>query len=441
MLKHTIYEYGEIQRSTVPVPILRLWQRFDEQHAERTGDTIFDWNHLHYVKAKSYVGVIQVAELQIEILPKTDNDAIPDPSSAESRFRDTRQNFLYMLSMTGRLPFHERDLASQRLRRLPLWEALIRAFMTRLLTEVRRGHPHAYQYREENLTCVRGRVLIQQQLTRNATHRHKIYVGYDEFVNDTLLNRILKTTCARLLGMTGSSENQQLIREALLELADVAEHVVAPHHFEELRLDRNSERFRELLEFCRLVLLGTAPSLESGPTKTFSMLFPMEVLFEEFVGGYLKRFATALGCSRSDVHLQAASARRWLLNDAQGRGKFRLKPDVLISSESEQPQLILDTKWKRLLSDEIDSRNGVQQADMYQLYAYATRYQCRNNVLLFPRISGVTSKSYLLADDAHVRLRVEFLDLSFDLRREQERLLGSFKQILNLESSVSSVNS
>jgi 5-methylcytosine-specific restriction enzyme subunit McrC len=432
MIKRTIYEYGQIQRSEIPAPILRLWQRFDEQHALRTGDTIFDWNHLHFVKAKSYVGVVQVAELQIEILPKTDNDPISGTLVTESGFRDTRQNFLYMLSMTGRLPFHERDLASQKLRRLPLWEALIRAFAGRLLTELRRGQPHAYQYREENLTCVRGRILIQRQLSQNSVQRHKIQVGYDEFSNDTLLNRILRASCARLLGMTSFVETQQLLREGLLELADVAEQIVAPHDFESVKFDRNSERFRELLEFCRLVFLGMAPSLEIGAKTTFSLLFPMEVLFEEFVGGCLKRFADALGYRRSDVHLQAASKRRWLLKDAHGQGKFRLKPDVLISGDSDPPQLILDTKWKRLLSDEVDSKNGIQQADMYQLYAYATRYQCGNNVLLFPRISGVTSKSYVLADDSQTKLRVEFLDLNFDLRRERDRLVANFRQILNL---------
>ena len=35
-------------------------RRFDELHAERTGGTVFDWSRVNYVKARGYVGVIQV---------------------------------------------------------------------------------------------------------------------------------------------------------------------------------------------------------------------------------------------------------------------------------------------------------------------------------------------------------------------------------------------
>lgn len=436
MLKRTIYEYGRVRRLDIPPRILKQWQRFDEQHAVRTGDTVFDWSHLHFVKAKSYVGVVQVCELQIEILPKIDNDLQEGTTAAELTQQNTRQNFLYMLSMAGRLPLHERDLASQKLRRLPLWEALIRAFASRLLIELRRGQQHAYIYREEDLPCVRGRILIQHQLTQNAACRHKIHVGHDEFTNDTLLNQILKAGCVRLLTMTTLNETQQLLREALLELADVGEQVVGPNDFGAVKIDRNSERFRELVEFCRLVFLGTSPSPEIGIKTTFSLLFPMEVLFEEFVGKCLKKFAGVLGYRKSDVHLQAEANRRWLLRDLHGQGKFRLKPDVLINDRVGSPQLLLDTKWKRLLCDDVDTKNGVQQGDMYQLYAYSTRYQCRNNVLLFPRVPGVTSKCYMIENESQTHLRVEFLDLNFDLRYERERLMAEFKRILNTNISV-----
>jgi 5-methylcytosine-specific restriction enzyme subunit McrC len=135
---------------------------------------------------------------------------------------------------------------------------------------------------------------------------------------------------------------------------------------------------------------------------------------------------------RSDIHLQARSNRLWLLSDMDNRGKFRLNPDIVICTDKQPPHLILDTKWKRLLSDEVDTKNGVQQSDMYQLYAYATRYQCAQNILLFPRLHGVTPKRYKLFEDNHsLELRVDFLDLNYDLRLQKERLLNDFNRILN----------
>jgi len=47
--------------------------------------------------------------------------------------------------------------------------------------------------------------------------------------------------------------------------------------------------------------------------------------------------------------------------------KFALRPDIVIN---EDEQLIADTKWK-MIKDEKD----ISQADMYQLYAYGTKYK------------------------------------------------------------------
>lgn len=426
MLRLTISEYGQIRRSQIPAAILRSLQQFDEHFAKQTGDTVFDWSQLSCIRAKSYVGVVQIGDLQIELLPKIDEP----PDSPPTGYQNSRQNLLYMLGMASRLPFHDRDLASQRLRRLPLWEALIRAFATKLLTELRRGQCHAYQYREEDLACIRGRILVQQQLTQNATRRHKIRVGYEEFTNDILLNGILKAGCLRLLALTTIVETQQLLRECMLELADVASRTIGLDDFEQVRLDRNSERYRELLEFCRLVFLGSTPSAESGQNRTFSLLFPMEVLFEEFVGRCLKKFAHHLEFARTEVHLQSANNRRWLLRDLHGSGRFQLKPDILIRAGQEVPRVVLDTKWKRLSSDVTDAKNGVSQGDMYQLYAYANRYHCINNILLFPSVPDATPKTYMLEDSPSTRLRVEFLNLDYDLRQHPERLVANLKHIV-----------
>lgn len=421
----TIFEYGKIPRSEIPASILRIWQRFDEYHARTTGETVFDWNHVAFVKAKSYVGVVQIGPLQIEILPKI--DASDESGLGE---QSSRQNLLYMLSMAGRVPLLDRDFASQNLRRLPLWEALVQAFATRTLAELRRGQQYNYLYREEELTFIRGRVLVHQQICRSAGSKHRLQVGYDEFSCETVLNIILKATSLRLLKSSRRNATQQLLRETLLELADVPDLPIQLADFDRVQLDRASERFRPLLEFCRLVWLGTTPTPELGGNPCFSLLFPMETVFEQFVGNFLRRYASPLGLDAQHVHLQGKSQQRWLLRDKSGYGKFRLKPDILVSRADATPQLILDTKWKRLKSDNQDSKNGVLTADIYQLYAYATRYQCRDNILLYPRVPGVTPKSYYLDKSADSRIRTEFIDLSYDLYGGRERLIHELGCIL-----------
>lgn len=59
--------------------------------------------------------------------------------------------------------------------------------------------------------------------------------------------------------------------------------------------------------------------------------------------------------------------------------KFQLKPDIVINSG----EIIADTKWKLLSEDK--THQGISQADMYQLYAYGTKYkECKNLYLIYP---------------------------------------------------------
>jgi 5-methylcytosine-specific restriction enzyme subunit McrC len=425
---HSLLEYGRLDRSRLRDRLYCDLQRFDGLHAGRTGTTIFDWSHPHYIKAKSLVGVIQIPGLIIEILPKIDQAGAGAGSEATGH---ARHNLLFMLSMSGALPCHDRDLASQKLQEQPILEVLISVFVRRLLGELRQGQQHEYSYREENLNYVKGRILLVQQLTRNVAQQHRMYVGYDEFTNDTWLNRILKAACCRLLSMARMSLTQQHLREAILELSDAEDHVIQPHHFELVSLSRSSERFRPLLEFCQLLFRGMSPSLQANGTPSFSLLFPMDTLFEAFVGSVFRRYAEKFGFSRSNVHLHAEGRRRWLLRDEQGAGKFRLKPDVLVERLDGRTELILDTKWKRLLSDDEDPKNGVSQADVYQLYAYAMRYDCDNNILLYPQIAGVKSRDYQVDGEmSHKCLKVRFVDLSYDLRSNFPKLIDNIKDLI-----------
>ena len=48
-------------------------------------------------------------------------------------------------------------------------------------------------------------------------------------------------------------------------------------------------------------------------------------------------------------------------------------------------RFILDTKWKRLNENDNDSKHGIRQADMYQLFAYGKKYGCKQVALVYPK--------------------------------------------------------
>ncbi len=429
MLDLTITEYDAIAHNRLGKQALADLRSFDEQHARRGVDTVFDWNLNSVIKAKNYVGVIQTANVSIEILPKIERPI--SPGTNDQNHLQCRQNLVYMLSVAGMLPFYERGLAAQEVADVPLWEFLIRLFSRRLLQELRKGQQHEYIRYEENLNCVRGRIQLSRDAVINAGLKHRVFVQYDDFNSETLLNRVFKTTCQQLIHRATSHRTQQYLREVLFELADIGECSVTPSDLNQIRFDRNTERFRLAFEFCRLFLNGVSTTPSRGALRTFSLLFPMERVFEEFVGQMVRRHVRSLGLLPRQVHLQAKSKRRWLLRDAFDQGKFRLRPDILAENAAGQTQWILDTKWKRLKPKAHDSKNGVSTSDIYQMFAYSQRYESRDNILLYPYVPDVFPTEYFVEDtNQKTNIRIELIDLNYDLSKNRSRFLQDLQQIL-----------
>ncbi|HTP66255.1 MAG TPA: McrC family protein [Geobacteraceae bacterium] len=415
-----IFEYDSLKRDISPAQLGRL-KRFDDSFVRQEGNSrIFDWNTC---KATSYVGVIMIPGLCLEILPKIDRQG------SESL---AQKNLLYMLSLTRKLPIEERDLAGLENKNLPLLESLITIFVQRLLDEFRKGLDHSYIHHEENLPILKGKLLFTEHIRHNTAHNERVFVGYDDFVADTPINRIFKAACRRLLAMTPTASTQKLLREALAVLDEIRDCVVGRHDFDTIHLTWNNERFRPLLAFCRLVIFGQSPAPEVGKDQTFSLLFPMEKLFEEFVAAFICRHRVALDLADAQIHVQGRRGSEYLLKRMDGQDKFLLKPDIII----EKPErIIIDTKWKHLKTIDEDKKNGISQSDIYQLYAYANRYHCSRNVLLFPKIAGVDPQYFWLNGGNRQAeekcIHVEFINLHRNLRKHTHELKEELSGIIN----------
>jgi 5-methylcytosine-specific restriction enzyme subunit McrC len=424
----TVREYEKIPRNDLSVLLWSRLQRFDEQQAGERGETIFDWSRLHYVKAKSIVGVIQIPGLCIEILPKIDSQ----DSVEENNIYQARHNLLYMLSLAKQIPLKERDLANQRLKKLPLLETFIRIFAERLITELNRGLPLQYIRIEENLSFYKGKLQVSEHIRQNIAHKERFFLSRDEFTCDNPLCRAFKVCCRILLNLSTSNNTRRLLQESLLHFADVNDITLQEALVEHIALDRNTERFQALLDFCRILLQHCTPAASAGRTTTFSLLFPMEVLFEEFVARFIYRHASDLDLYRPGIAIQACGKRKNLMRDLNGKRYYRLKPDLVISDHAGDVSCILDTKWKRLYNAMALHEMGVTGGDLYQLFAYAKQYECNKNILLYPKFAGTSNRDFHIEGMPQQKIRLGFINLNRDLFKERKALVSELKAIIHI---------
>ncbi|MDP2828807.1 MAG: McrC family protein [Sulfuricellaceae bacterium] len=317
------------------------------------------------LKARQYVGVVQLGAEAIEIIPKI--DGLDE--------QGTRTNLFRMLARTRRLEIHEADIARLAAQNLNILEIYIRLFCDKLFAEVHRGLISRYERHADNLPALRGKLLTGLQATLNAFQPERFRCEFDEFTVDTPLNRVLKTTVRFLRRVTRHGDNARRLAELDFALDGVSDVPAAALEWHRLHFDRANRRYESLVAMARLILQNRTQDVTAGCQEGFSLLFDMNALFEEYIGE-VARIAFA---PEWQVILQGPV--RCLLEDANGMGLFQTKPDISGLRDG-QPVWIIDTKWKQL--DEEERKHGVAQADVYQMLGYARRYPVAHVFLLYP---------------------------------------------------------
>ena len=316
------------------------------------------------LKAGSYVGVIAIQNRTIEILPKIDGED-----------KEVRTALIRMLAVAQDIRVSDQELTALKTQPFDLLEFLIQLFVNRLHVAMRKGIPRRYENHEDDITVVRGRLNVIRQFTRHAGRTDQLACIWDELTENTPLNRVLKATVRLLSNLSKSTDNRRLLLAAL-EKYDAVEDSQNPL-LETVFLDRINVEFHNLYRLAKFFLSYRYQTTTTGSGLGVSMLFPMNELFEKFIGRSLKRLLEPKGYS---VHLQ--HQKHYAIRNTSGKQLFQLRPDVVIEPHGKGDCVVLDTKWKSLKKS--DEKRGVEQSDIYQMLAYGRSYDASRIVLLYP---------------------------------------------------------
>lgn len=323
--------------------------------------------HQKVVKAQNQVGVVQFANgLQIEILPKI--AVRPD----ENERAVLRQLLLKLLSHIRDYPYllaGEAQLSSQK--DYPILEVFIRSYIQELESICTNGLKSEYERVDENLNVLKGKLLIKDNIRANRLKLTKFYCRYQRYTPNSPVNRIIKATLEKLLSSSRTFQN----RDKLYRLLDVFTQVETSKNIQTdlqkaLNLDRTYKEYQKIIMWSRLFLNNSSVTSTQGNVVNTSIVFPMEKVFEDYIAFLFKKF--------SKDYIIRAQDRSVFLVTHRNRGKFRLRPDIVVAND-EAPVLIVDTKWKLLNAFQERENYGISQSDMYQLYAYGKKYELEHN--------------------------------------------------------------
>lgn len=352
------------------------------------------------IRFKNYIGIFQLSDgTRFEILPKvTQNKDIPL----------ARKVFLKMLRQLPELPFKSLSQASLSHTSLPLWEIFITAFIEEMEQITRQGFQKVYQTVENEQSYIRGKWLPNRQ---NTIRPDLLYTEYDDFTCDILPNRLLKTCVLALAKQSRYLSNQIKLRQLRFIMEEIQASVDFKTDFNRLQLpDRWLGRYARALQWAR-ILLNQQSWASAGHSVNESLLFPAERLFENYV---------ARGCRNylNDWEVIYQDSLHFLVDEHAGQRRFGLRPDLVIRKGDKT--IVLDVKWKKIRPHL--PNYGIEQSDLYQLYAYGRKYNTDKLLLIYPAHETFQAPLLPFHFDTQLKLTI----LPFDLTLSWE---GEFKKI------------
>ncbi len=360
ILNNSIYEYSEVtdeklREYIIATPQLHKYFKLD-------------WDIL---KTRQYCGILNFQEEDFYLLPKISN-------------KDEKQNldtFIYMLMVAYDIKLQNEDIAACENQTHTILEVFIQLFAKKLFQEFQYGIYKEYITEQENLTTLRGKYLINENLKTNFV-KNKIYCEYDEFSMNNQLNQFFLFAVKSLLMF---AKDKRVLMQCEIALDEV-EYKSFDINTLTIHFHRLNSRFKESFEFALLLLNKSIP-LFAKDKKSFAFLFDMNELFEKFIGKIFKELDPSTK-----------------LQNQKNFGNLQLKPDIITTN------MIIDTKYKIL-----KSRDDLAVSDKYQMFVYGTNFGIKNTMLLYPKhLEHFDYELRLGKDEREIGLKVKSIDLGCD---------------------------
>ena len=384
------------------------------------GAKIFELAGRKKIKLDQYVGIIETeCGTRIEILPK--HIVVGEEQSVEEVIEKERLLLQCMLRTALDINYREAGEASLNKFVKPLHEWIIKQFLKCFENLVQRGLRFDYNRVQEQQKFLRGQLKHVQYMRQPPSRRHIFPVEHDVYEINRAENRLIRTALEVVCKKTKDASNWKLAQELRLMTGEIPRSQNIKHDFRQWQSGRLLALYEQIKPWTELILGEYIPVSTHGVARGMSLLFPMERLFEVYVGRKIQRLLPEWNVSlqKQDRHMC----------EQNGRLMFKLKPDIYMQHKSGHDIKVLDTKWKLLDQVDIKAKFGIKDGDVQQMFAYSAYYLGLEHeiVMVYPTRKGEFDQALPIMRFKHGNsmLRVIPFDLDESLEGKHSLFIGN----------------
>lgn len=368
---------------------------------------------------RHFVGFVQLNKTRLLVYPKISIGT--DVEEYEKSFQILTKMLIFSGFLSVKKIPEAQNIAKYQ---NDLMELYISIFTDELIVQFQRDINRGYNNQLENQSFIKGKVDFNETIKYNNFKKHLHYVRYDEFNENTLINRIFKTVIQILIVKTKVKQNKIKLKQILLWLEDVSELRIDKDIWSKVIFTRQNKKYEPAFNMAKLFYYNSSPSIKDGNISALSFLVPVNQVFEM----YLFKLLGEGGMNEYQIKFQGPID---YLAKKGGKKFLQMKPDITLIKNSKVSKVI-DAKYK--IVTDIDEKILVAQGDVYQMLAYSVRYQCDDIYLVYPKPlsdsqDGIIASFTIANYDKTVKIRIIKVNLEDDPKIASRKLFELFDKI------------
>ncbi len=360
-------------------------------------DAMVKFNELHKnkyftiihkgIRFGSYVGVIQIGGLTIEILPKADKN--------ENADKNLWQNVLLnMLKVCKHIQVESISETQLKKRYHSILDVYFELYLNEVERLVKKSLIKKYRKNQSNQNALKGKLLFAQNIQQNLIHKEYFYCEHQVYDKNHLLHQILYKGLLILKTFINDSLKDKLNR-LLFEFQNFENINIQKKHFEKIIIDRKNHDYQKAIDIAKIIILNYSPSLNYGNDNLLTLLFDMNALWEEYIFRILQKHKT------DEIEVSFQNSDKFWENK-------RIRPDIVLKTKDEN--FVIDTKWK------IIETNNPSDDDLKQMFVYNLHWKAEKTLMLYPKTNQIDSNFGIFHfDNLGKKCKLGFVDITNEL--------------------------
>lgn len=387
------------------------------------------------IRTKKYIGTISFAGQQLNIFPKVFRKDSEDNGFDTLSQNHLMKNLIRWIEYCNKISYPFIHISTELNDATDLRELFITLYLSYVKTALERGLYYQYVEETEDLSFIKGKFDYKDYVLRKFPNGmgNKFRCTYSNFEFDNQVNRIIKNVCRQLLNAS-TSRNQVVARNILMRMNEVSDVQCKPSDCDGIHLSKMHNNYRIILGMSKMFLLNKTSGFSIDNNDSFCFLFPTYLLFEGFIGGFLKEAIESSGgkvsLQKNDMHLIDD-----VLYDGRSLGKaFNMRHDIFV--EIEGMMFILDTKYKAISRFEGNDESVIEtvreeptQADIYQVCEYARRRGLTDVFLLYPMYRFEKQEPHFPVGKSG-EINIHFIRLPFVFEDEEQETKEQLRNVI-----------